>query len=321
MATSSFAAQNGANDYATAELRRFIHALRRARPRNGFLRVSLLVLGLLVVAVWVTGDFDASDTFSTTRGENFQRFLSDVRPSDLRGKDWDFGVVGSWIGRKLDDGGWAASVNTLAISVLAIVLASLGAFLLSFAAARNFAIPHPFAPAPRTPLPHLHYAWRSVLVLSRGALVLLRSLPEYILAFLILGMLDSVAWPAVLALAIHNAGILGRLNAETIENVEARPLRALRALGASRSQIAVTGIWPAGLPRFLLYFFYRWETCVREATVLGILGLASLGLLIDDAQVAFRYDDMVLFILIGVAIILLGDLLSAIARRIVRRAS
>jgi phosphonate transport system permease protein len=75
------------------------------------------------------------------------------------------------------------------------------------------------------------------------------------------------------------------------------------------------------MPRFLLYFFYRWETCVREATVLGILGLASLGWLIDEAQMAFKYDEMVFFILLGVLLVLGGDLISAVCRRLVRRAS
>ena len=75
------------------------------------------------------------------------------------------------------------------------------------------------------------------------------------------------------------------------------------------------------LPRFLTYFFYRWETCVREATVLGILGMASLGWLIDESKVAFKYDEMLFFIGLGVVIVLLGDLLSAFARGIVRRAS
>ena len=298
-----------------------IRALWRSRPRSRFLRVSILLLVALTVVVWITGDFDWSDTFSAQRAENFRAFAAQVRPFDLKDKPWDWGVVGAWIGRKLDDGGLEASINTLAIAVLAIVLASLAALLLSFPAARTFAVPHPYAPGRGSAGAALRSVWRTVLVSTRALLVLLRSMPEYILAFLLLGMLQSEAWPAVLALAIHNAGILGRLNAETIENTEARPLIALRALGASRVQIASTAIWPAVLPRFLLYFFYRWETCVREATVLGIMGLASLGYLIDDAQIAFHYDDMVLFILIGVLMVLIGDFVSAIARRVVRRAS
>jgi len=92
-------------------------------------------------------------------------------------------------------------------------------------------------------------------------------------------------------------------------------------LGAGRARIAAVGIWPAIMPRFLLYFFYRWETCVREATVLGILGLASLGWLIDEAKTAFKYDEMAFFILLGVALVLGGDMVSAVCRRLVRRAS
>jgi phosphonate transport system permease protein len=225
------------------------------------------------------------------------------------------------VGRRLDEDGWAASVGTLAISVLAIVLASLVSLVLCLPAARNFATPQPFAPSAAAPTAWRRWSWRLLFGATRLALILLRSLPEYVLAFLIMAMLDSPAWPAVLALAIHNAGILGRLHAETVENVERKPLVALRSLGAGRTQLAAVGIFPAILPRFLLYFFYRWETCVREATVLGILGLASLGFLIDEAKVAFRYDDMVLYILLGAAIVMLGDFVSAIARLLVRRAS
>ena len=120
------------------------------------------------------------------------------------------------------------------------------------------------------------------------------------------------------ALAIGETVIEGLLEGEDVLCTAA----ALRALGASRTKIALVGIAPAMLPRFLTYFFYRWETCVREATVLGILGMASLGWLIDEAQVSgYKYDEMVFFIGLGVVIVLLGDLISAIARGIVRRAS
>ena len=105
-----------------------------------------------------------------------------------------------------------------------------------------------------------------------------------------------------------------------VENLPPGPLRALRALGAGRVPLALVGVYPAALPRFLLYFFYRWETCVREATVLGMLGIVSLGYWIDDARHRFRYDEMVFWILAGAAIVLLGDLLSAVVRRWLRRA-
>ena len=49
-----------------------------------------------------------------------------------------------------------------------------------------------------------------------------------------------------------------------------------RAAGASRSQIAVTAIAPLVFNRTLLFFFYRWETCVRDATSLGLLGIGFM---------------------------------------------
>ena len=73
------------------------------------------------------------------------------------------------------------------------------------------------------------------------------------------------------------------------------------------------------MPRFLMFFFYRWETCVREATVLGMLGLVSLGFWIQDARARNIYDEMFLFILLGAGLILLGDQLSAIARKFIRK--
>jgi phosphonate transport system permease protein len=140
------------------------------------------------------------------------------------------------------------------------------------------------------------------------------------MAFLLLAVLGPTAWAAVLALAIHNLGILGRLNAETVENLPSRVPRALRALGAGRLQIAATALLPASMPRFLLYFFYRWETCVREATVLGMLGIVSLGYWIEDARARHHYDQMMLLVVLGAVLVVVGDAVSAVARRIVRRA-
>ena len=226
-----------------------------------------------------------------------------------------------WAGELLDAKGWQAAKTTLAISILAIVLAASASFLLSLAAARNLASPEPYLPSGIPPSRLRAFAWKTQVALVRALLIVLRAMPEYIWAFLLLGLLEPTAWPLVLALALHNAGILGRLNAEVVENADAAPSFALRALGARRRQLAASSLFPAVLPRFLLYFFYRWETCVREATVLGLLGIASLGFWISDARARERYDDFVFLILLGASMVLLGDLVSAVARRLVRHAS
>jgi phosphonate transport system permease protein len=293
--------------------------LRKERHRNAFLRFSCAGMVLLIIASWTFGGFDWGEALSPRRLANLSRFLDEARPYPIRmgkpGQTWE------WARGLLASRGVEASRQTLALSIAAIVLAGAWALVLSLPAARNVASPEPFG----TPdgaarrLPRL--AWRLVVGLSRFVLTFARAIPEYVWAFLLLAMLGQQAWPAVLALALHNAGILGRLGAEVVENVDPAVPRALRGLGGTRLQVAAVGVLPLVLPRFLLYFFYRWETCVREATVLGMLGFTSLGYWISDARARDRYDEMMVLILLGAVLVLAGDFASAVTRALVRRAA
>jgi len=298
-----------------------IARLRRLRPRDRFVRASLLVFAALLLGSWVIGGFDLGDAFTERRSGNVNRFLEEVRPFPLQGRQWDFQVAATWAAELWDTKGAEATKRTLAISILAVVLAALMALPFSLLAARSIATPEPFVPAGRPPGRAARLLHSSIYGLARGALVLLRAVPEYIWAYLLLAMIGPTAWPAVLALVIHNTGILGRLYAESIENVPVRMPAGLRGLGASRSQLAAAGLFPTLLPRLLLFFFYRWETCVREATVLGMLGVVSLGYYIADARVRGHHDEIVALVLLGATIVLVGDLISSWARGVVRRAS
>ncbi|MBK7877383.1 MAG: ABC transporter permease subunit [Planctomycetes bacterium] len=294
-------------------------ALRRTKPTSRLLRLSIVLLGLLVVWAWTAGDFDFGDLVSERRAENVRRFLGEeITPYPLRETGFDQAAFVEWAKTLWDERGRRGVAATLSIAVLAIALAGAMALLLAPLAARNLATARPFefgaARAARGP------GWRALTTAVRALLVLLRAIPEYVWAFLFLAMLGPSAWPAVLALAIHNSGILGKLGAETIENLEARPLVALRDAGATRRGAWITAILPLSLARFLLYFFYRFETCVREATVLGMLGVVSLGYWIQDARSKHYYDEMLFFVALGAAIVLLGDLVSAAARAVLRRA-
>ena len=298
-----------------------LEARWKQRPRNRFLRISLALFGALLVFCWIESGASPSELFSSESAANLSRFWEeDVKPPALRGRDWDWGVFGAWAGQRMQETGWVAALATLAVSILAIVFAALASLPLSLLAARTFAAPEPFLPTGRRPGRFRRAGWLLLLWGTRVVLMLMRSMPEYVLAFLLLQILGRSAWPAVLALAIHNAGILGRLNAEVVENLPQGTLKALRGAGASRMQIAYVGLLPAALPRFLLYFFYRWETCVREATVLGMLGLVGLGYEIMEAGAHEQEDRLIFYVLLASAIVLLGDFISALARGIVRRA-
>ena len=305
-----------------------VEALHRRRPRSRLVRWSMLALLAIAVWSWTSGDIDVADLLSARRLENLRSFLrDDAQPYPFHDHPFAWSTLASWAGGLLASRGISGSIQTLAISVVAITLSAIGAAFLAPLAARNLAASRPFAPysGPARAVAGRERAraaaWRALTTATRAVLVFLRAIPEYIWAFLFLAMLGPSAWPAVLALGIHNAGILGKLGAETVENLEAAPLRSLRWLGSSRLAIALFAVAPLALTRFLLYFFYRFETCVREATVLGLLGVVSLGYWIQDARARHFYDEMLFFVVLGALIVLAGDVLSAVARAFLRRAT
>ena len=301
-----------------------IASLRAVRPRNRAVRRSLFVLAALVVYAWVwgamSGEIAIGDMFSARRARNLDRFLGEMRPYPLQGEPWDWGVFLAWARGLMGGGGLDALLKTVHISVVAICLAALVGGLLALPAARNVARPDPWAATLRDAPLWRRAAWGGVVLVTRAFFAVVRGVPEYVWAFLLVRMLGTTAWPAVLALAIHNAGIVGRLQSEVVENVPRAAPEALRALGAGRAQVALFVLLPATLGRFLLFFFYRWETCVREATVLGLLGMASLGAMIREARVGQRTDEVVFYALLGAVLVLLGDVVSLVARSAVRRA-
>ena len=295
-----------------------IEQLRRAQPRNAFLRWSIALLALLAVYSWLSGEIK----FGSMTGEQIGRFADEeLTPHPLRDRDFDWGVLIDWAGGIVSEQGWPGLMATLWISVLAIFLAGIGGAILCFPAARNFMSPEPFLPSGQPPGRLRILALGAAVKLTRFVQLFLRAVPEFVWCYLFLAMFGPTAWPAVLALAVHNAGILGKLNAEVVENLEPGTLRSLRGLGATRAQIAGTAVFPLAFPRFLLYFFYRFETCVREATILGMLGIVSLGYFIHEARARLYYDEMLLLVLLGAAIVLVADLASFLARRLVRRSA
>ena len=297
-----------------------IRQLHLQRPRNRFIRYSIGLMLAVIVLSWVLGDFFTGEVFNERRLQNLQRFLSELVPYPLQGRAFDWGIASDWAQNILAAHGWEAMVTTLAISIAAIVLAAIGSMPFTFLAARNLSTPEPFLPVIGKQPTAVPLTWRLVVGITRLLLIFLRAIPEYVWAFLLLTILGISAWPIVLALALHNIGILGKLSSEIVENLPTASLSSLRSLGATRLQIFGAAVIPMALPRFLMFFFYRWETCVREATILGLLGFVSLGFWIQDARARNNYDEMFLLILLGATLIMVGDLVSAIARKVIRDA-
>ncbi len=155
-----------------------------------------------------------------------------------------------------------AALETLAISLVGTLLAALPAMLLAGAQLAGG---------------HRGATLRWV---ASALLNLLRSVPELVWAVLMVLAVGLGPFAGVLALALHTAGVLGRLFAESIENAPTAARDALRWAGAPRPLAFLYGTLPDMAAQWLAYLLYRWEMNIRMATVLGFVGAGGLGQLL-----------------------------------------
>ncbi len=154
----------------------------------------------------------------------------------------------------------------------------------------------------------------SLYALGKGVLNLLRTIPEIVWALVFVFMVGLGPFPGVLALGFHTGGVLGKLFAEVMEDVDQAPLEALQATGASRFKILIYGVLPQALPQFVSYALYRWEVNIRAATVMGLVGAGGLGQRIHVAISLFHEHQLMTLILATYLIVTLVDVLSAYLR-------
>ncbi|ASC74091.1 Phosphate-import permease protein PhnE [Halomicronema hongdechloris C2206] len=206
---------------------------------------------------------------------------------------------------------------TLAMSILAISLASSGGILFSFLGAQTMLLPGGLLCSSDQKKHWSIGAW-AILLGSRGLLLLSRAIPAPIWALVFLYGLFPGILPGALALAVHNFGILGRLMAEANENLPTGPARALRTLGASASQVILYGILPQNLPGFLAYSLYRWEVCLRETVIVGLVGAGGLGRRLTEQLSSFDYAGLTVTLAAFLLLTLAVDLVSHQMRQALR---
>jgi phosphonate transport system permease protein len=147
---------------------------------------------------------------------------------------------------------------------------------------------------------------------GRLLLVIVRSTPEYMLAYVLLQLLGPSMLPAIIALALHNGAIVGYLMGRHADALDYRP-DAPKGLN-----LYAYDTTPRLYGQFLAYNLYRWEIIVRESAIFGILGVATLGYHVDAAISELRFDVAVVLILATVGLCALIDILSRRLRRALR---
>lgn len=186
------------------------------------------------------------------------------------------------------------TLQTFAVAVIGTLLAALAGMLVALPAAGRFGA------APRQA--------------ARFLLNLLRSVPELVWATLMVLAAGLGPFAGTLALALHTTGVLGRLFAETIENVPPAPEAALREAGSGGAAAFVYGSLPLAWPQYVAYSLYRLEMNIRMAAVLGFVGAGGLGQMLYYHLSIFQQAQAATVLLAMLLLVLAVDLLSHLVR-------
>lgn len=242
---------------------------RAAGLRGGALAAAIIAVCMAALAI--TGFFDA-ERFADGIPAMAQLF-SEMMPPDF--SRWQ-----AWLKPLLD---------TLAMSIAGTALAVVISLPLALLAAPNIS-PHPV----------VQHATRTLLAF-------LRSVPEIIMGILFVAAVGFGALPGVLALALHSVGMVGKFYAEAIEHVDAKPLEAARAAGATRFQVITHAVLPQVMPQLSDITIYRWEYHFRASAVLGIVGAGGIGFELIAALRLMSYDQVSAILLAILACVLVVD--------------
>lgn len=187
------------------------------------------------------------------------------------------------------------ALETLAMSGLGTLLAMLLGMLLALPAAGRFGWP--------------------LQACARLLLNALRAIPELVWAALTVLAAGLGPNAGTLALALHTAGVLGRLFAEALENAPPEPAAAIRLQGGSQVAAFCFGTLPNLWPQLLAYSLYRWENNIRMASVLGFVGAGGLGQMLYTTLSLFQEAQASTVIIGMLVLVLLVDVSSDVLRQ------
>ena len=144
-----------------------------------------------------------------------------------------------------------------------------------------------------------------------------RAINEIVFAVLFVVAVGLGPFAGVMALFVHTTGILAKLFSEAIESIDPRPVEGIRATGARPVQEVVYGVIPQVLPLWISFSLYRFESNVRSATVLGIVGAGGIGQVMFESIRGFYYAETAAILLLVVVTVTVVDLASQQLRKLV----
>jgi len=142
-----------------------------------------------------------------------------------------------------------------------------------------------------------------------------RAINEMVFAMLFIVAVGLGPFAGVLALAIHTTGTLAKLFSEAVEAIDPRPVEGIRATGAHKLVEVAYGVIPQVMPLWLSFTLYRFESNVRSASVVGMVGAGGIGVVLFEVIRGFQYAQTCAVLIILAVSVTLIDLLSATLRK------
>ena len=251
---------------------------RRSAWRTALQASGLIIFGLVLAWAWRGAEMRPFELI--LNGGNCLTFLRDFFPPNFH--EWRLHL--------------SEMVVTVQIALWGTVLAVICAIPLGLLAATNIA---PW--------------WINQPI--RRCLDGCRAINEMVFALLFVVAVGLGPFAGVLALFVHTTGILGKLFSEVVEAIDPGPVEGIRATGASRIQEIIFGVVPQVLPMWVSYTLYRFESNVRAATVVGMVGAGGVGMVLWEAMRSFDYAQTCAIMLVILGTVIALDLISAQIRR------
>ncbi len=172
------------------------------------------------------------------------------------------------------------ALETLQIAFVGTALGACFSFLIGLIAARNI------------------HSFRFLRDVTRALLSAERALPDLIVMLFFVAIVGFGAFPGVMALMASSIGMLGKLFADAIEEVDPKPIESLEAIGATKLQVIHYAILPQVLPSLLANTLYRFEVNIRMSVLLGVVGAGGIGYYLVTSMRLLRYQESMAAILI-----------------------
>ena len=156
---------------------------------------------------------------------------------------------------------------------------------------------------------------RHVVFFVRRCMDSLRAINEMVFAMLFVVVVGLGPFAGVLALFIHTTGVLAKLFAEAVETIDEGTVEGIESTGANKIEVILYGVIPQVMPLWISYGLYRFESNIRSATVVGMVGAGGIGVLLWQSISGFEMQQTAAIMLIIVVTVSILDVLSQIIRK------